>query len=707
MKTKRWIAALLCFLLIGSLFPTRAFAADIASGTGWNLDADGVLHITGDIPESGFNLTDEQKQQVKSAVAASGASISSGKFLFNGLENMTSADLSLLNTTGVTSMGYMFSVCSSLTSLDLSSFDTSSVTNMGYMFYGCSSLTFLNLSSFDTSSVTTMDGMFSGCRSLTSLDVSGFSTSNVTSMIGMFTNCSSLTSLNLSSFDTGSMTSMACMFLGCSSLTSIDLSKFETGNVTSMGGMFYNCSGLTSLDLSSFDTRSVNNMGGMFCNCSGLTSLDLSSFDTSSVDNMSSMFDGCSSLTSLDVSGFRTDRLMYAEEMFRGCSALTALGITPDILDENADDIIAIRSSWQKQGSTDTYSTADELKAVTDTVTLLAMYTVTFDANGGSVTPTSAVTGTDGKLVSLPTPTRSGSYRFNGWYTAASGGTKVTVDNVYPADTTIYAYWTYTGGGVTYYTLTFNVNGGSAIGSVSGTYGKVIGLDKYVPTKDGFDFGGWYSDSALTTPVDEIKLNGSKTVYAKWTEKAPVVLPFTDVEASDWSHDDIYYVWEKGLMQGTGEATFAPKTDASRAMIVTILWNLEGKPVVNYAMSFDDAADGQWYTEAIRWAQANGIVGGYSAEKFGTNDPVTREQMALILYRYAQSKGEGFTGSWMFPLGFEDAANISSWADEAMHWCVMKELISGVGNNLLDPQGKATREQVAAILHRFCENIVK
>ena len=130
MKIIRWVAALLCVLLIGSLFPTRAFAADIP----WYLDAEGVLHITGEIPESGFNLTDEQKQQVKSAVAESSASISSGLFLFNGFKNMTSADLSHLNTTGVT--------------------------NMSYMFYGCSSLTSLNLSNFDTSSVTTMDGMF-------------------------------------------------------------------------------------------------------------------------------------------------------------------------------------------------------------------------------------------------------------------------------------------------------------------------------------------------------------------------------------------------------------------------------------------------------------------------------------------------------------------------------------------------------------------
>ena len=197
MKIKRWVAALLCVLLIGSLFPTSAFAADIASGTGWNLSDDGVLYITGDIPESGFNLTSEQKQQVKSVVAESGASISSGEALFSGFKNMTSADLSLLNTTGVTSMGGMFYNCSDFTSLDLSSFDTSSVNDMSSMFEGCGSLTSLDVSGFDTSSVNDMSSMFEGCSSLTSLDVSGFDTRSVMEMHLMFLGCSSLTALRI------------------------------------------------------------------------------------------------------------------------------------------------------------------------------------------------------------------------------------------------------------------------------------------------------------------------------------------------------------------------------------------------------------------------------------------------------------------------------------------------------------------------------
>ncbi|MCQ2440190.1 MAG: InlB B-repeat-containing protein, partial [Oscillospiraceae bacterium] len=206
----------------------EADAPTTYTGTGWNLDADGVLHITGAMSESRFDLSADQKLQVKSVVAESGASISSGEALFSGFKNMTSADLSLLNTTGVTSMGGMFYNCSDLTSLDLSGFDTSSVNDMSSMFEGCSSLTSLDVSGFSTNSVNDMSSMFEGCSSLTSLDVSGFNTSSVTEMHHMFSGCSSLTSLDVSGFDTSSVNDMSSMFADCSSLTSLDVSGFIT-----------------------------------------------------------------------------------------------------------------------------------------------------------------------------------------------------------------------------------------------------------------------------------------------------------------------------------------------------------------------------------------------------------------------------------------------------------------------------------------------
>ena len=147
-------------------------------------------------------------------------------------------------------------------------------------------------------------------------------------------------------------------------------------------------------------------------------------------------------------------------------------------------------------------------------------YTVTLHANGGSVSPTSVTTGADGKLASLPTPTRS-SYSFNGWYTEKSGGTKVTTDTVFSANTTVYAHWTYIGGGyyyppVTYYTLRFETGGGSDISSVQGTYNAYIDLTQYVPTWRGHTFTGWYSERSLTNKVSGVYLTKDMTVYAGW-----------------------------------------------------------------------------------------------------------------------------------------------------------------------------------------------
>ena len=248
--------------------------------------------------------------------------------MFQNCTNLTSVNLSGLDTSNVTNMYEMFSGCASLTSLDLSSFDTSNVTNMKSMFYECSSLTSLDVSGFDTSKVTNMNGMFCRCKKLTNLDVSSFDTSNVTDMSIMFCDCYRLSSLDLSSFDTSKVTNMKSMFYNCTSLTSLDLSKFDTSNVTDMSNMFIGCSSLTSLDLSSFDTSKVANMDSMFYKCSSLTSLDVSGFDTSNVTNMMRMFYGCSSLTSLDVSGFDTSNVTDMHNMFYGCSKLASLDVS-------------------------------------------------------------------------------------------------------------------------------------------------------------------------------------------------------------------------------------------------------------------------------------------------------------------------------------------------------------------------------------------
>ena len=194
------------------------------------------------------------------------------------------------------------------------------------------------------------------------------------------------------------------------------------------------------------------------------------------------------------------------------------------------------------------------------------------------------------------------------------------------------------------------------------------------------------------------------TVTAVFAEDAAPVetcLPFTDVKDGDWFYEAVKYAYDNKLMDGTSATTFAPLTTTSRSMVVTVLWRLAGSPQCDAAPAFPDVASGSWYTDAVAWASENGIVTGYSSGSFGPDDIVTREQLATILYRYVQHTGGGFQGAWAFPLDYADAAQVSDWAYEAMCWCTMKGIISGVGGNRLNPQGSATRAEVAQILMNF------
>ena len=176
---------------------------------------------------------------------------------------------------------------------------------------------------------------------------------------------------------------------------------------------------------------------------------------------------------------------------------------------------------------------------------------------------------------------------------------------------------------------------------------------------------------------------------------------FDDLDKTSWYHDGVEWALINGVMNGVGEGLFDPDGQTNRAMIVTMLHRMEGAPVVNYAMDFTDVEDGMWYTEAIRWAAANEIVTGYGDGRFGPTDPLTREQLATILYRFAKAKGLGFTGLWAFPLTFDDASDVSDWAYEAVCWMVMQGVIQGTGNNKLSPKGMASRAQVATMLMRY------
>ena len=197
-----------------------------------------------------------------------------------------------------------------------------------------------------------------------------------------------------------------------------------------------------------------------------------------------------------------------------------------------------------------------------------------------------------------------------------------------------------------------------------------------------------------------------KASFAKDDTPVETGLPFTDVKADDWFYEAVKYAYDNKLMDGTSSTTFAPLMTTNRAMIVTILWRLEGSPVVNYAMNFSDVESGVWYTEAVRWAAAEGIVKGYSDTVFAPDDTVTREQLATILYRYAEYKEYDVSAKGDLTT-FADGSTVSTWAADGMTWAVGAELITGKDGGKLDPTGTATRAEVATILMRFCENVAK
>ena len=277
------------------------------------------------------------------------------------------------------------------------------------------------------------------------------------------------------------------------------------------------------------------------------------------------------------------------------------------------------------------------------------------------------------------------------------------------------------------WSITYVTDGGTINGEYPTTYTK--GTVTVLPTdvtKPGYTFLGWFTAYSGGVQVKQIEATetGEKTFYARWQKNvlppppitpgtpsapvtpakpaAPVGLPFADVSGSDWFYNDVRYVYEKGIMDGTGADRFSPNAPLTRAMIVTILYRMAGSPSVSGSSDFTDVAAGKWFAKAVAWAAANGIVNGYGSGLFGPNDPVTREQLAAILYRYAVYGGmtavtlEENLGS------FADTAQLSAYAIQAMNWAVGQGLINGSGSNLV-PKAQATRAQVAAIIHRYLE----
>ena len=194
--------------------------------------------------------------------------------------------------------------------------------------------------------------------------------------------------------------------------------------------------------------------------------------------------------------------------------------------------------------------------------------------------------------------------------------------------------------------------------------------------------------------------SGNVSIAASFIEDyTSVVLSFTDVKEGDWFYEAVQFAVQYDMMNGTGSNRFQPDNLLSRSMIATILWRLEGSPTGSSA-HFTDVSGSMWYAEAVNWAAANGLVNGYGNSTFGPEDSITREQMAAILYRYAQFKGYDDTVQGNLS-DFTDGGQTSDWAEDAVVWAVNNGLLTGKGGSLLDAKGSATRAEAAAILMRF------
>ena len=252
-----------------------------------------------------------------------------GSGMFAYLDNVSTLDLSGLDTSNMTSMSRMFYNSKSLTNIDLSGFDTSKVVDMKFMFGGCNNLKNLDLSNFNTSQVINMYAMFMNCSNLKELDLSSFDTSNVTNMGHMFENCKLLKKLNLLNFNTSKVTQMHAMFTNNVSLNSLDLSSFNTSNVTRLEYMFSGCANLTNIIFgNNFNTSNVKNMSYMYNGCKNLSTINLSGFDTSKVTNMNYMFYECTSLSVLNLASFNILKVTDTKYMFASCTNLITIYVS-------------------------------------------------------------------------------------------------------------------------------------------------------------------------------------------------------------------------------------------------------------------------------------------------------------------------------------------------------------------------------------------
>ena len=609
----------------------------------------------------------------------------------------------------VTSIGdSAFYGCESLTSVTI----PDSVTSIGSCaFYGCASLTSVTI----PDSVTSIGGSaFYGCTSLTSVTIPD----SVTSIGGSaFYNCKSLTSVTIP----GSVTSIGwSAFYGCASLTSVTIPD----SVTSIGGSaFYGCTSLTSVTI----PDSVTSIGGSaFYNCKSLTSVTI----PGSVTSIGwSAFYGCASLTSVTIPDSVTS---IGNCAFASCTSLTGIWVAEGN-SHYANDASGVLFNKDKTTLVQCPG-AFAAYTIPNSVTSIGEYAFSHCTSLTSVTIPNSVTSIGehafSDCTSLTSVTISDSVTSIGEY-AFYDCTSLT--DVYYAGSE--AQWKAI-------SISSNRNDDLLTANIHYNYGSHTHSYKDVVTAPTCTEKGYTThtcacgDSYVDTYVDALghawdngkvtkeptatetgvrtytctRCSATKTETIPATGSVDVTQMFTDV-TKNWAYPGIQYCVTHGIMGGMGDGTFAPTGTTTRAQIVQILYNLEGTPAVSGTTPFTDLT-ANWYKPAILWAYQNNVVAGTSPTTFDPDQPVTREQIAVILTQYmfhVLKMERTWTPADLST--FPDGAQVSSWAKEAMQDAVALGLINGTkasdGLVYLDPQGSAARQQVATILMNFCQNVKK
>ena len=340
----------------------------------------------------------------------------------------------------------------------------------------------------------------------------------------------------------------------------------------------------------------------------------------------------------------------------------------------------------------------------------LNTYSITYDLDGGTVSGNPDFYTVESAAITLNQPTRIG-YTFTGWSGTNLTGEDnltVTIPTGSIGNRSYTAHWS-----LNTYSITYDLDGGTAFGNPDSYTVESAAITLNEPTKAGYVFTGWSGTDlvgednlTVTIPAGSI---GDRRYTAHWEFDPTIIaalnptpnVDFLDVSRTDWFYYDVRYVCENGLMNGTSRNRFSPYGTATRGMLVTILYRMENEPRCFGSAAFSDVKPGAYYEKAVVWASQNNIVSGYTDGTFRPDAPVTREQLASILYRYTLYRGQDVSAGETTSLtGYGDAQAVSSYALPAMRWACGTGFLQGA-NGKLNPAGLATRAQLAAMLHRY------